>query len=110
MELRLIKLKKLLVEQKLDAALISSVPNIIYLTNFSSFSPIEREAFLLITKKHNYILTDGRYSHGVNEQVKNFSLLEITPKNRLQDILADVIKNENLNKLGFEAENLTVNE
>ena len=41
--------------KKSDAILISSVPNIIYLTGFSAFSEIEREAFVLLTKNKKYI-------------------------------------------------------
>ena len=46
---RLAKLKKLLAEKSLDAGLISSVPNIIYLTDFTHFSSEERDGYLLIT-------------------------------------------------------------
>ena len=68
----LAKLKTILNSKNLDAVLISSIPNIIYLTDFAGFSKDEREAFLLITKNSQYIFTDGRYSHAVKTLVKGF--------------------------------------
>ena len=49
----LVKLRKELAKNALDAILISSIPNIIYLTNYSGFSKEEREAklaHLLVTE------------------------------------------------------------
>ena len=58
------------------AMLVSSVPNIVYLTNFSAFSEIEREAFVLITKNKKYIITDKRYSEAVRKQTRGFEVIE----------------------------------
>ena len=54
----LARLRELIKKNKLDAALISSHSNIVYLTNYSGFSKEEREAYLLITKNEQYILDD----------------------------------------------------
>jgi Xaa-Pro aminopeptidase len=110
MNSRINKLKSLLEEQGLDATLISSVPNIIYLTNFAHFSSHEREAFLLITKENQYILTDPRYSHAVRKHIQNFDLLEISPAHSLIDLFKELIEKENIKNLGVEATNITLHE
>ncbi len=104
------RVKKLLAEEKLDAILLSSVPNILYLTGFSHFSKDEREAFLLITKKNQYILTDGRYSHAVRTHIKDFQLEEISSHTPLKKLLSKIVKKEKLANVGIEETNLTVAE
>lgn len=107
---RLSYLKKLLATNSIDAALISSIPNIIYLTDFNYFSDLEREAFLLITKKNNFIITDARYSHAVTTNLKNFTLLEISINNSFTHLLNTIIKKEKIQILGVEENNITVAE
>ena len=60
-----------------DALLISSRPNIVYLTDYSGFSQTERECFLLITKSKKYIITDDRYSEAIKKQIPDFTLINI---------------------------------
>lgn len=107
---RLSDLKKILNKNSLDAVLISSVSNIIYLTNFSHFTDLEREAYLLITKDHQYIFTDARYSHAVKTHVKNFQLLEISMQQSFIMYLQKLLKENKIKKLGLEENNLTVAE
>jgi len=73
---RLQKIKQLL-QKDFDALLVSSIPNIIYLTCFRGFSDQEREAYLLLTKGKNYIFSNGLYSQTARE-IKNFELIEIS--------------------------------
>jgi Xaa-Pro aminopeptidase len=107
---RLTNIKQTLFEHQLDALLISSVPNIIYLTNFAYFSTEERDAYVLITKNSNYIITSPLYSHAVKQNVRNMQLLEMTREHRLEQLLADVAEKERVNTVGIEANNLTVHE
>ena len=107
---RLTNAKNMLRDKSVDALLVSSIPNIIYLTEFSYFTPIEREGFLLITKKQNYILTDGRYSHAVKKYIKNVILLEISSKNSLEDLLTQTFLKEQIKTVGIELHDLSVNE
>ncbi|MBI2431231.1 MAG: aminopeptidase P family protein [Candidatus Levybacteria bacterium] len=103
-----------------DATLVSSAPNITYLTGYSGFSTLEREAYLLIVSQHQvltdktpgvigYILTDGRYTEAVRN-IPHFTLLEISPINSLEKILIMLIKKHKIKKLGIEENNLTVSE
>ncbi len=101
------KIKNVLLHLKnLDAILISSVPNIIYLTGYSGFSYFEREAFLLITQKQNFLITDGRYSEAVS-QIPGFEILEVQSGSLYQTLkrLSSKIK-----KLGIEEYDLSVGE
>lgn len=107
MGIQIKKILDLLARSKSDAALISSVSNIIYLTGYSGFSSFEREAFLLITKGHSYIITDSRYSEAVSG-VQGFRLLEINHKNSLDQILKSL--SETIKIIGIEADNITLTE
>ncbi|MBI4096534.1 MAG: aminopeptidase P family protein [Candidatus Levybacteria bacterium] len=103
----LIKLRQEIAKNKLDAALISSVSNIIYLTKYSGFSKEEREAYLFITQNQQYILTDGRYAHAIKTLIPNFKLIEISSTNSAEDILKKLKTKHKIKRLGVEENNLT---
>lgn len=102
--------RKQMVKKRLDAVLVSSIPNITYSTGCSNFSKDEREAFLLITKNRQYILTDGRYSEAVKEKVPHFILIEISSTSPFKKALGDLAKTFKLQRVGFEQDNITVSE
>lgn len=106
---RVDKLKQILLS-KTPAVLISSAQNISYLTGYSNFALTEREAYLLITKSNQYILTDPRYSHAIKQQVPNFELVELNTKLRFKDALRKLQTQWKLDSLGIEEENLTLKE
>ena len=106
----LAKLRKEIKNNKLDAILISSVPNIIYLTNYSGFSKEEREAYLFITKNEQHILPDGRYTTAVKALIPDFKLIEISPKNPANELLKKIKVKYRIKKLGIEENNLTYKE
>lgn len=107
MDDKLKRLVSILNKKTLDALLISSVPNIIYLTEYGGFSHFEREAFLLISKNENYLITDGRYSEAVSG-IPGFKLLEISPLNPLEKILETL--SNTISKIGIEENNISVSE
>lgn len=96
--------------QKLDAALISKVANIIYLTDYSGFSLEEREAYLLITPSKQFIFTDGRYSEAAKKLVPNFELMEISGKSKFKDLLSHLLTKHQVSNLGVEESDLKVSE
>lgn len=100
------KLRKELDRKKLQAVLISDAVNIAYLTGYSNFSKDEREAYLLITKKQQFIITDGRYKEAILRQVPHFELIERSIKIPLKDILKKFKKQ--VKSLGVEENDLTV--
>src|SRR5579871_985286 len=107
---RLEKVKQQLKNLSLDGVLITSVPNITYLTGFSSFSQEEREAYLIITNHNNFLITDGRYITAVKNFIRNFLFFEITTNNPLEGILKDIKQTEKINTIGFEEDNISFKE
>lgn len=110
MEERLTHLRKILSEQKLDAILISAVPNIYYLTEYGGFSSEERDAYLFVTNESAYLLTNALYIHAVRQTVKHFTIIEQSRDNPLKKILSKIIDEEKIKICGFEDTNLTVSE
>lgn len=118
---RLLKVGDELEKHHLDAILVSSIPNIIYLTGYSNFLPIEREAYLLIVAQPQglthktpgvigYFITDGRYAEAVALHVPNFVLIERSFKNPLKKIFEDLAKRHKIKLLGIEEYTITIAE
>ena len=104
------RIKTILANLSADGLLISKAANIFYLTNFAGFSEIEREAYLLLTKKHCYIFTDGRYSEVIKKDFSEFKLVETSPKNTFQNNLKTIITKEKIKKLAIDENDLRVSE
>ncbi|TSC87537.1 MAG: Uncharacterized protein G01um10147_515 [Microgenomates group bacterium Gr01-1014_7] len=98
-EHRIKKLKNQLAEENLDAVLVSSVSNITYFTGYSNFSKDEREAYLIISKDFQYVITDGRYTEAVKKQISHFRVAE-----------RSLFKDLKIVRLGVEENSLTVSE
>jgi Xaa-Pro aminopeptidase len=107
---RIQNLRKSLSEENLDAVFISSLPNIIFLTGFSDFTTFERDGFLLVTKRNQYIFTHGIYKEAVVKQVKNFTLIDIKRENPISKSVKEIVEKEQIKRLGFEAFDLKVQE
>lgn len=105
-------MQKVLSEKKVNAFLISNFYNILYLTNFKTLAPEEREAWVLLTKKHVYLFTDGRYliRSKIKEQREKIEYRLISPEKSLIQHLQEIIKGERIRRLGFEAEDLKFSE
>lgn len=99
----------LLTKNGIDALLISSTANIAYLTNYFGFSDTEREAYILITKKQNYLFTDGRYIEAVR-RLQDFLLQEITSKLPFIKLLKALMQTHAFKTLGIEEQDLRVKE
>lgn len=85
---------------KIDALLISNYYNVLYLSGFKTLVDNEREAWLLITKKGEYIFTDNRYSSSVH------NIKFISPEKRLTEHIQDIVEEEKIETVGFEADDL----
>lgn len=105
---RISNIRKLFLKRGFDGVLISSHANISHLTGYSNFSKNEREAFLLISKDEQFIITDGRYKEAVLKGIPHFKLLELSSENSLKNIL-DKLGNK-IKELGIEEDDLTVSE
>lgn len=97
-------------EKGLDALFISDQYNVSYLTGCRGLSPFERESFLFITGVTAYLLTFPTYFDLFNRKDAPFTALNITQDKRLRHHLNDIVKEEHVGTIGFEKDNLTVNE
>lgn len=110
MDNRLKNLRVLMTQQKVDAVLVSSVANIIYLSEFDYFSNTERDGYLLITKKNQFLITSPLYSHAAKKHIKNYFIFEASAGRTFLDFLKEVTKKENIKILGIETNDLRVSE
>lgn len=109
--LRIKKLKEKFKQLNLTALLVSNFYNIYYLSGFKSLTANEREAWLLVTAKNNYLLTDGRYYENIKKQISNIFIPKlITPQKNLLFHLKEIINQEKIGQIGFEAGDLRFGE
>ncbi len=101
--------RELLKQEKIDGLLLSSSANIAYLTNYFGFSDTEREAYVLITEKQNYLFTDRRYTEAVR-YLQDISLQEITSDTPFKKLLKDLLQTHSLKVIGIEEQDLRVKE
>lgn len=104
---RISLIKNFLKENNLDGFLISNFFNILYLSGFKTLTENEREAWMLITKRNSYLITDLRYQVS-KDNIKTIFINP--PEKRLSNIFEDIINQESLKKIAFESDDLKVNE
>jgi Xaa-Pro aminopeptidase len=102
--LRQKNLRQQLAESKIDALLVSHLPNIRYLCGFTGSA-----GFLLISEREKIFFTDSRYRRQAPEQVKGAKV--IIARNALLKTVGEWIRDHRKRWiLGVEAEHLTVAE
>ena len=94
--------------KSVDAVLVTSIANIVYLTGFDGFSETERECFLVITKNKNYLITDKRYSQAAKLRTKNFEIIDTGAQRFILKNAGEFFKKTKT--VGFEDYDLTVSE
>ena len=83
-----------------DAVLVTDELNVRYVTNFDV-----QDAFVLLTHKKCYLLTDFRYYEAaITSLGEEFEV--VTPKSKLE-FICDALKSDGLKTLGFEGESAT---
>ena len=87
-------------ELKVDALLVSGLPNIRYLTGFAGDN-----AQLLITPGSQTLFTDPRYTIQASEE--STCPVKIHSKGPLDQAVADRIRRKKLKRIGFEASRIT---
>ncbi len=105
-----ISLFEALKKEPIDAILVSSSQNIIYITGYSNFSKVERDAFLLVSKNNIYILTSPLYKEAVMKLIPFATYIEISSTSPLRNAFEKIKSKENIEKLGIETNNITVSE
>jgi Xaa-Pro aminopeptidase len=110
MNSRIQQLRELMDKENLDAVLISSLSNITYLSSFSGFTTEDRDAYLFITKKNQYIFTHPIYNEVAQKDFSDFTLVEYRRNNPFNQAVKGIIEKEKITSVGFEAFDLTVND
>lgn len=113
---RLKKFRQDLDLKNVDAGFITNPLHIYYLSGIQTASPMEREAYLLITHSKTYIISDSRYQIDIQAQIvknnlQNECVFElITIDKRLTNWIELITKQEMVQVIGFEANNITHSE
>ncbi len=87
-------------QKNLDVLIVSSPPNISYLTEFSS-----RDAYLIISKKENIYITDSRYTQEARQNLGRRFKIKII-NGSVFKLIADACQNLGLKRIGFEERHL----
>lgn len=96
---RIVRLRKFMEKNNVEALLISNFSNIYYYSNFSS-----EDGLVLVTRKDLYLLTDSRYTIQANKECQDAKVITITKS--YSETLSSLL--DGINNLGFE-ENLEFN-
>lgn len=107
---RLLKLRTILRQKNIDGLLVSNFYNIVYLTGFSTLTVSEREAFVLVTRKSLYLFADGRYLNNKKNVIIDYCAKQLTPDKNLISHLSDILHEEHMHTIGFEAEDMRYSE
>ncbi len=117
LQTRVEKLRKILTEKNLNGFLVSNFYNLLYLIGFKTLTENEREAWGLVTKDNIYLFTDSRYIKDQKSKIKTtnqilniFQPKIITPEKGLIKHLQEIVVEEKIQRLGFEGDDLKVNE
>jgi len=86
-------------ELSLDGFLITHIPNIRYLSNFSGSSGV-----ILLTGTKNYFITDFRYKGQSRNEITGFDIRINSVQNAE---LKKIIENDSLKTIGFESNRMT---
>lgn len=98
---RLRRLAELLGEHHLDGLLVTSLPNIRYLTGFSGSS-----ALLFVTPRDTLLITDFRYQTQVVEEVGDLAWIAIEPQSLWTGLWQCLPQLGGLHVAGFESAHL----
>lgn len=96
------KIKVVLEEKNLDAIYISNIENVNYISGYS-----DEAAFVIITKKNNYIITDTRFIELAESECVGFKIINWHLYDRsLVNAIKEICIKENIHKLAFEQNDL----
>ena len=99
---RLAKLRARMQERKLDALLVTSIPNIFYLTGFTGSA-----AAALVTFDNVFVLVDPRYTVQATAECAGCHVVEYANKSAIV-ALAEQVGELDIATAGYEADDLTV--
>ncbi len=98
---RLSALRDAMARADVDGLLITSLPNVRYITGFSGSS-----ALVFVSAKDCLLLTDFRYSTQVREEVGSLATVRIEPSNLWTGLWAALSGMTGIERIGFESAHL----
>lgn len=101
---RIDRLREELLRRHLDAALITDISNVFYLTGFTGST-----AAVVVTGENACILVDPRYSIQARAECPGASVIDYTGKTTIQ-AAAELIADLSPARAGYESEHLTVSQ
>lgn len=97
---RIETIQQKLVENQMDAVLITSPYNLRYASNFTGSTGLA-----VITKEQAFFVTDFRYTEQASEQAKGFEVIQNTGP--IFDVVSELISEHKIEKIGFEENHVT---
>lgn len=95
------RIREKMAQYEVDGFLVTDVLNIRYISGFTGSS-----ATLLITDSNAFFLSDFRYEQQANDEVDDFEIIIYKQSIYLQDTVNQLICNQSIKNLGFEADTL----
>src|SRR5271165_1087590 len=97
------KLRKLLKKTGAEALLVTSFPNVTYLTGFTGDS-----SYLLLTQENQILISDGRYLTQIEEECPGLEMNIRRPGILIHQQVPKVLCSAGISRLAIEAESMTV--
>jgi Xaa-Pro aminopeptidase len=94
-------IRQLMVEKGIESIFIGEKQNVRYLSGYGS-----DDAFLLLTRKEFYFLTDPRYTEEATETCKDFQIINWREQDSVGAALMAILRSEGLDTLHFEENNI----
>ena len=99
------EIREKLAERELDAIMLTNEANRLYATGFHS---TDTDGLALVTRKNTYYFTDSRYTEAAQRVIKNAVMREVGAGRGYGVLVEEVIREEGLQKIGFEDAYMTV--
>jgi len=99
------QIREKLTERGLDAMMLTNEANRLYATGFHS---TDTDGLALVTQNNTYYFTDSRYTEAAERVIPHAILREVKAGRGYTVLVEEVIREENLQKIGFEDAYMTV--
>ena len=97
------KLRKLLKKTGAEALLVTSAPNVTYLTGFTGDS-----SYLLVTQANQILISDGRYLTQIEEECPGLEMNIRRAGVLIHQQVAKILRAAGISRLAIEADSMTV--
>ena len=96
------KLQQSMLQNNLEALLITYQPNVFYTSGFTGTS-----GYILLTLEEAFLYTDSRYLQQARDQAPSFEVVKVTSSYDFQ-VIVSLLRQKNIKQLAVEEEHLTL--